>query len=137
MFTAVFLRPEKSLTFSERVTLHVEIIRGRTELTQGKLLAFSSAGVDTILRNVDPVVSDVKADDGVIHAIIRADSRDDDMVPARAEVELLELFFHGRPIETIMGILFNHDLVGIGLQFLNEFYGRTVVEQRVRLAVRT
>src|SRR5882724_3092052 len=33
-----------------------------------------------------------------------------------------------------MGILFNHDLVGIGLQFLDEFYGRTVVEQRVRLA---
>src|SRR4029453_6513960 len=33
-----------------------------------------------------------------------------------------------------MGIFFDHDLVGIGLQFLNEFYGRTVVEQRVRLA---
>jgi hypothetical protein len=37
-------------------------------------------------RKLDPVISDVKADDGVIDAIIRADSRDDDMVPARAEV---------------------------------------------------
>jgi hypothetical protein len=98
------------------------------------LLAFSTAGVDTIFRNVNPVVSDVKADDGVIDAIIRADSRDHDVVPARAKVELLELFFHGRLIETIMGILFNHDLVGIGLQFLNELYGGTVLEQRVWLA---
>ena len=98
------------------------------------MLAFSSARVDTILRNVDPVVSDVKADDGVIDAIIRADSRDDDVVPARAKVEFPELFFHGSLIKTIMGILFNHDLVGIGLQFLNEFDGRTVVEQRVKLA---
>ena len=90
--------------------------------------------MDTILWNVDPVVSDVKADDGVIDAIIRTDSRDDDVVPARTEVQLLELFFHGRLIETIMGILFNHGLVGVGLQFLDEFYGRTVVKQRILLA---
>src|SRR5262245_66456228 len=76
----------------------------------------------------------MKADDGVIDAIIRADSRDDDVVSAWAKVELLELFFHRRLIETIMGILFYHDLVGIGLQLLNEFYGGTVVKQRVLLA---
>src|SRR5262245_60472473 len=76
----------------------------------------------------------MKADDGVIDAIIRADSRDDDVVSAWAKVELLELFFHRRLIETIMGILFNHDLVGIGLQLLNEFYGGTVVKKRVLLA---
>src|SRR5262245_46260441 len=33
-----------------------------------------------------------------------------------------------------MGILFNHDLVGIGLQFLNELYGGTVLDQRVWFA---
>ena len=83
---------------------------------------------------MNPVISDMKADDGVIDAIIRADSRDDDVVSAWAKVELLELFFHGRFIEAIMRILFNHDLIVIGLQLLNEFYGGTVVKKRVLLA---
>src|SRR4029434_11260951 len=70
---------------------------------------------------------------GLKEQVCRADSRDDDVVPAGAKVELLELFFHGRLIEAIMGILFNHDLVGIGLQFLNEPYGGTALEERVWL----
>ena len=114
--------------------MHVIIIRGRTELPQGELLTVSSAGVDTILRNVNPVISDMKADDGVIDAIVRADSRDNDVVSAWTKVELLELFFHGRLIETIMGILFYHDLVGMGLELLDEFYGRTVLYERVWFA---
>src|SRR5262245_40644974 len=76
----------------------------------------------------------MKADDSVIDAIIRADSRDNDMVSAWTKVELLELFFHGRLIETIMGILFYHDLVGMGLQLLNEFYGGTVLYEGVWFA---
>src|SRR5262245_66547616 len=76
----------------------------------------------------------MEADDGVIDTIIRSDSRDDDVVSARAKVEPLKLFFHGRLIETIMGILFNHNFVWTGLQLLNELYGGTVVKQRVLLA---
>jgi len=56
------------------------------------------------------------------------------VVSARAKVEPLKLFFHGRLIETIMGILFNHNFVGIGLQFLNELYGGTVLDERVWFA---
>jgi hypothetical protein len=33
-----------------------------------------------------------------------------------------------------MGILFNHNFVGIGFQFLNELYGGTVLDERVWLA---
>ena len=63
---------------------NVEIIRGRAELSESELLAFGLAGMDAILRHVDEVVSYVEAYDRVIHAIVRADSRDDDMVSARA-----------------------------------------------------
>jgi hypothetical protein len=48
----------------------VKIIRGRTELTEGKLLTLGAARMDTILRNVDEVVSYVKSYDRVIHAIV-------------------------------------------------------------------
>src|SRR5262245_34302958 len=113
---------------------HVKIIRGRAELTQSKLLTLGSARVDTILRNVNPVISDMEADDGVIDTIVRSDSRDDDVVSAREKVEPLKLFFHGRLIETIMRILFNHNFVGIGFQFLDEVYGGTVLDERVWLA---
>src|SRR5262245_58211792 len=90
--------------------------------------------MDTILRNVNPVISDMKAYDGVVDTIVRSDSCDNDVVSARTKVELLELFFHGRLIETIMGIFFNHNFVWIGLQFLNEFYGGTVLDERVWFA---
>jgi hypothetical protein len=49
---------------------NVEIIRGRAELTESKLLTLAPAGMDTILRHIDEVVSYVKSYDRMIHAIV-------------------------------------------------------------------
>ena len=93
----------------------VEIVGGRAELAERKLLALGSAGVDAILRHVDDVVSYVKPYDRVIDAIVRADAGDDDMVPARAEIEFPQLLFHGRLIEAVVGILFYDRFLAMGL----------------------
>jgi hypothetical protein len=62
----------------------VVIVRGRAELTERKLLAVGAAGVYAILRHVNDIISYVKSYDRMIHAIVRADSRDDNMVSAGA-----------------------------------------------------
>jgi hypothetical protein len=49
---------------------NVEIIGGRAELAESELLALCPAGMDTIFRHVDDVVSDVKSYDRVVHAIV-------------------------------------------------------------------
>jgi len=110
----------------------IVVIRGRAELAEGELLAVGSAGVNAVLRHVDDVVSDVKSDDRVIHAIVRADAGDDDMVAAGTEIVFVELLFHGGPVETVVGIFFYNRLAGSGFKLLDELYCRSVVDERVR-----
>jgi hypothetical protein len=112
---------------------NIEIIGGRAELTESKLLTFRPAGMDTILRHVDKVVSDVKAYHGVIHAIVGADSRHNDVVSARAEIQLLQLFFHGSFIEAVVGVLLYDYLVRRGLKLLNKLHRRAVLGEGVLL----
>ncbi len=83
---------------------------------------------------MDDIVSDVKADDRVIDAIVRADARDDDMVPAGAEIEFLELLFHRRLVKTVMGILFYHWFVSIRSKLSDKLHGGAVVDERVCFA---
>jgi hypothetical protein len=96
--------------FSDPVTLTLKLYSGERNWLRATLLPFGSAGVDIILGHVDKIVSDVKSYDRVIHAIVRAYSRDDDRVSARAQINLLQLFFHGSLIEAVVGVLVYHNL---------------------------
>src|SRR5581483_5833574 len=55
---------------------HVEVVGGRTKLAQRELLALGAARVDAVFRHVDNIVADVKADDRVVNAVVRADAGD-------------------------------------------------------------
>ena len=90
--------------------------------------------MDAIFRDVDDVVANVKADNRVVNTIVRADSRDDHVVSARAKIELFEAIFQGRLIETVMGVFFDDDLARIRFQFVDKLHGGAVVEKRVGLA---
>src|SRR4030095_8456304 len=103
-------------------------------MAQRKLLSLGLACMDAIFRDVDDVVADVKADDRVVNTIVRADSRDDHVVSARAKIELFEAIFHGRLIETVMGVFLDDDLARIRFQFVDKLYRGTVLEKRVGLA---
>ena len=54
---------------------HVKIISRRAELIERELLAVGAARVDTVLRNVDVEVADVKSYDRVVDTVVGADSR--------------------------------------------------------------
>jgi hypothetical protein len=112
----------------------VVIVRGRAELAESELLALVPTGMDAIFRHVDEVVSYVEAYDSVIHAIVRADSRDYDMIPARAEVEFTQMLFHGSLIEAVMGVLFYDHLAGSGFELLDKLHRRAVLDEGVSFA---
>src|SRR6266850_1879635 len=90
--------------------------------------------MDAIFRDVDDIVANVKADNRVVNTIVRANSRNDHVVSARAKIELFKAIFHGRLIETVMGVFFDDDLARIRFQFVDKLHGGTVVEKRVGLA---
>ena len=98
-------------------------------MAERELLPLGSAGVDAILRYVDDEVSYVRSYDRVIDAIVRADAGDDDMIPARPEIECLQLLFHGRLIEAVVRILFDDRFVSIGFKLLDKLHRWTVIDE--------
>ena len=74
-------------------------------------MAFGTAGVNTILGNDHKVISNVKSDDSVINAVIRANSGHHDAVSARAKIHLSKLVFHSGLIKAVVGELLNHDFI--------------------------
>ena len=49
---------------------YVEVVSRRPELAQGKLLAFETAGVNTILRDDHEVISNMQSDNGVLNPVV-------------------------------------------------------------------
>ena len=103
----------------------------RAELAESELLTLGAAGVDTIRRHVNDVVSDVESDDRVIDAIVRSDACDDDIISAGTKIEFLELLFHGRLIEAVMGILLDDNFACIGFKILDKFHRRAVLDEGI------
>jgi len=90
--------------------------------------------MDAILGDVNDIISDMKADHRVVNAIVRTNARDNDVITAWAQVEFLQLLFHGSPIKAVVGVFFDDDLIEERFELFDERDGGSVVDERVLFA---
>src|SRR4029078_13455731 len=90
--------------------------------------------MDAILGDVNDIISDMKADHRVVNAIVRTNARDNDVITAWAQVEFLQLRFHGSPIKAVVGVFFDDDLIAERFELFDERDGGSVVDERVLFA---
>src|SRR5581483_7469325 len=64
------------------------------EFPWGRPQRLAAARVDAVLRHVDNIVADVKADDRVVNAVVRADAGDYHVVSTQTQIESFEPLFH-------------------------------------------
>ena len=88
--------------------------------------------VDAVFGHDAVEIPDVKANDRMINAIARTDAGDDDLVPARPQVEFFQQRFHRGFVEAIVRGLLHHVFAGQGPQLLNEIRARAAKQQAVR-----
>ena len=79
---------------------------------QSERLRLRMHAVDAVFGHDAVEIPDVKADDRMINAIARTDAGDDDLVPARPQVEFFQQRFHRGFVETVMRGFLHEILAG-------------------------
>ena len=99
---------------------------------EGKWLRLRMDAVDAVFGHDAVVIPDVEANDRMIDTITRSNAGDDNLIPARPQVELFQRRFHGGFVEAVMGGFLHDILTGQRPQLLDEIRARAAEQQAVR-----